>query len=99
MSDAGQTNPLTRANFLGVPVIRVTVMRRSDPELLPIQRPRCSQCSARMFSESVEPGPEGFEHRTFRCLKCHHSEKRILVSDPFKVGAVSWLNGELGRGH
>jgi len=47
-------------------------MRKLDPELLPIQRPRCPKCQARMMSVGTEDAPDGFEKRTFECLKCQH---------------------------
>jgi hypothetical protein len=72
-------------------------MRKPDPELLPIQRPRCPQCQARMLTTKVANAPDGFENRTFECPKCHHTETRLLSADPLKGGAAGWLAGELGR--
>ena len=72
-------------------------MRKPDPELLPIQRPRCPKCQMRMMSIGIEDGPDGYENRTFECLKCHHTETRLLAADPFKTDAAGWLLGELGR--
>jgi hypothetical protein len=72
-------------------------MRKPDPELLPIQRPRCPTCQARMVTLGVEDAPNGYENRTFRCPKCHCTETRLLAADPMKTGAVGWLSGELGR--
>jgi hypothetical protein len=46
-------------------------------ELLPIRRPRCPACSMSMLTVDIQPRPEGFEHRTFECLKCGHFEKTI----------------------
>jgi hypothetical protein len=51
----------------------------------------------RMLTVDIQPGPEGFEHRTFECLKCGHSEKKILACDPLHSNAVDWLADELGR--
>jgi hypothetical protein len=48
-----------------------------------------------MISTDVSDGPEGFEHRTFECLKCGHSEGRVVAVDPMKSDAVGWTNGEL----
>jgi hypothetical protein len=72
-------------------------MRKPDPELLPIQRPRCPTCQARMLALGVEDAPDGFESRIFRCGRCHRTETRLLAADPMKTGAVGWLSGELGR--
>jgi hypothetical protein len=70
---------------------------KPDPELLPIQRPRCPKCGARMLTTDLSPGPDGFESRTFACLRCNHTEKKTLASDPLKSVAVGWLSGELSR--
>jgi hypothetical protein len=74
-------------------------MQKPDPELLPIQRPRCPKCQARMKNAGVLDGPRGFEKRAFECPKCGTSEIRMLASDPLKSGALGWLSGELGRGN
>jgi hypothetical protein len=37
-------------------------MRKPDPELLPIQRPRCPRCQARMLTTKVENAADGFEN-------------------------------------
>ena len=73
-------------------------MRKPDPELLPIQRPRCPKCQMRMLTIGIEDdAPDGFENRTFECLRCHHTETKLLAADPLKTGALGWLSGELGR--
>jgi tRNA(Ile2) C34 agmatinyltransferase TiaS len=61
-------------------------MRKPDPELLPIQRPRCPTCQARMLILGVEDAPDGFESRTFRCRKCHRTETRLPGSRPDEDG-------------
>jgi len=50
-----------------------------------------------MLTLGVEDGPDGFESRTFGCLKCHRTETRLLAADPMKTGAVGWLSDVLGR--
>jgi hypothetical protein len=71
--------------------------QKPDPELLPIGRPRCPKCHTRMVTADVSSGPEGFEHRTFDCLKCGHTESKVIACDPLKSDAVGWLSGELGH--
>ena len=72
-------------------------MRKPDPELLPIQRPRCPTCQIRMFSLGIVDGPEGYETRIFECLKCRHSEAKQYACDPLQTSVVGWLSGELGK--
>ena len=74
-------------------------MRKPDPELLPIQRPRCPKCQARMLTIKVEDASDGYESRTFGCQKCQHTETKLVAADPLKTGAAGWLSGELGRRH
>jgi hypothetical protein len=71
--------------------------QKPDPELLPIGRPRCPKCQMRMITANVAAGPEGFEHRTFDCLRCGHTEEKVVASDPIKSDAIGWLQGELGH--
>jgi tRNA(Ile2) C34 agmatinyltransferase TiaS len=66
-----------------------------DLELLPIHRPRCPDCNARMTTAGVSAGPEGFERRVFECAKCRHREIKMLVCDPLLSNAVGWTRGEL----
>ena len=70
-------------------------MIKPDPELLPIKRPLCPRCQARMLTVDVSPGPEGFEHRTFECAKCGYGEESVTVCDPLRSNAVGWTEGEL----
>jgi len=72
---------------------------KPDPELLPIHRPRCPDCQTRMMTVAISEGPVGFEHRTFECSKCGHTETRKLASDPLQSGAAGWTNGELRPPH
>ena len=69
-----------------------------DPELLPIQRPRCPRCSMRMITAAVVPNSTGFEDRTFECMKCNHTVTKTMAVDPVKTHiADGWLKGELGQ--
>jgi hypothetical protein len=71
--------------------------QRPDPELLPIGGPRCLKCNVRMITADVSAGPEGFERRTFECLKCGDTDSKIIPCDPLKSKAVGWLSGQLGH--
>jgi hypothetical protein len=73
-------------------------MAKIDLELLPIQRPHCLKCTMRMATTEVTSGPEGFEHRTFECRKCGHTEIKKMAVDPVATHiADGWLKGELGQ--
>ncbi len=70
-----------------------------NPELMPIQRPRCPKCEMRMVTIWSRPEPDGLETRAFECLKCGHTETRS-GADPMKAGDVSrWISGQLGKPH
>jgi hypothetical protein len=83
-SGNGQTGFRDGASFGPMPG-----MQKSDPELLPVHRPRCPNCQARMITAGVLPRPDGFEHRTYECPKCAHAETRIEASDQFEFDALS----------
>ena len=69
-------------------------MSKSDPELLPIQRPRCPKCQMRMVSTKVPAAEDGLEDRTFECLKCGQVETRRIIADPLvSPTAVAWTEG------
>jgi transcription elongation factor Elf1 len=70
-------------------------LERHDPELLPIGRPRCPKCKARMVTTALVEEPEGFERRTFECQRCGHSEEKVVAVDPLKSEAVGWTDSEL----
>jgi uncharacterized Zn finger protein len=71
-------------------------MSKSDPGLLPIQRPRCPKCQTRMVSTGVAATVRGFEDRTFKCMKCGHVETRRMVADPLaSPNTVAWIEGSL----
>lgn len=65
---------------------------RPEPSLLPIERPRCPKCQARMMLARIEPGPANSDLRTFECPKCVHVIKTV-VEDP--LNNTRWLAGEL----
>ena len=50
--------------------------QRPDPELLSVGRPRCLKCNVQMITADVSEGPEGFERRTFECLKCGDTDSK-----------------------
>src|SRR5450756_2380528 len=68
---------------------------RSDPSLLPIERPRCPKCQGRMTLAQIEQGPGGADLRTFECPKCEHVQKMLVVEDPLKSANTGWTAGEL----
>jgi hypothetical protein len=45
----------------------------SRPSLLAIPRPICPKCRTRMSLARVARGLNGFDRRTFQCLKCSHA--------------------------
>jgi hypothetical protein len=75
----------------------MAIAQRPDPELLPIGRPRCPKCKMRMITANISAGPEGFEHRIFDCVRCGHTEEKVVACDPIKSDALGWLQGELGH--
>jgi hypothetical protein len=70
-------------------------LEKHNPELLPIGRPRCPECQTRMITAALVQGPEGFEHRTFECLHCGHTEEKVVAVDPLRSNAVGWVNSDL----
>jgi hypothetical protein len=47
-----------------------------------------------MITAAVSDGPEGFD-RTFKCLKCAHTDRLVLASEPLKSDATGWIKSEL----
>jgi hypothetical protein len=68
---------------------------RTEPSLLPIERPRCPKCqSGRMMLARITPGPGGSDLRTFECPKCEYVHK-VVVEDPLKSAGTGWTNSGL----
>lgn len=55
---------------------------KPDPELLPMHRPRCPHCEARMITVAIDSG-DGVEQRRLECRKCAYTEIATLPSHPF----------------
>ena len=51
-----------------------------EPSLIPIERPRCPKCQARMMLARIESGSAGSNLRTFECIKCEQVHK-VLAED------------------
>jgi hypothetical protein len=64
-------------------------MFKSDPELLPTHRPRCPACQMRMMNIVVAAAADGFEDRTFACMKCGHIETRRMLADALVAPAAA----------
>jgi hypothetical protein len=45
-----------------------------------------------MITTAVSEVPEGFEHRSLECLKCGHSENKLVATGPMMPS--DWINGE-----
>jgi hypothetical protein len=68
---------------------------RPEPSLIPIERPRCPQCSNRMMLAGISPASEGYDSRTFACTKCDHMLTRTVARDPMKSETAGWRYSEL----
>ena len=67
---------------------------RPEPSLIPIERPRCPQCSNRMSLAMISPASEGYDSRTFECAKCNHTMTRTVARDPMSDRS-GWQYSEL----
>jgi hypothetical protein len=67
---------------------------RSEPSLLPIERPRCSKCQGRMMLARIERGPAHADLLTFECPKCEHIQK-TSVEDPMELSKAGWIKSDL----
>jgi hypothetical protein len=68
----------------------------SSADIAAIERPRCPDCQrSRMLLSKLEPGPSGFDYRTFECQKCARVETTVVSSDPMRSDVRGWLAGEL----
>jgi hypothetical protein len=68
----------------------------SSARIAAIERPGCAKCNHhRMLLAKLEPGPPGFEYRTFECQKCGGLHTTVVASDPMTSETRGWLAGEL----
>jgi transcription elongation factor Elf1 len=67
---------------------------KDDPEFMPMGRPRCPRCQTRMITAAFSDRPEGFERRTFECLKCGHSELKIVTVGTIKSHTLAYSRRE-----
>jgi hypothetical protein len=63
---------------------------RPEPPLIPIERPRCPECSNRMMLARISPASEGYDSRTFECAKCNHTMTRTVARDPMESAQAGW---------
>ena len=67
---------------------------RSDPSLLPIERPCCPKCHARMTLARIGSGPNGSDVWIFQGSKREQVHK-ILAEDLIESTKAQWHNGRL----
>jgi hypothetical protein len=68
---------------------------KDNSEFLPMGRPRCPRCQTRMITTAFSDRAAGFERRTLECLKCGHSELKIVTVGPIKPHTLAWSNDAL----
>jgi hypothetical protein len=71
-------------------------MRKTDPNL-PLVHPRCPKCRYEMFASVASAGPAGFEHFTFECSGCGHSETSSVGWPPVLTEATFSVTAEAKR--
>jgi hypothetical protein len=71
-------------------------MNSSTNTLMPIERPLCPRCRARMMLARISPAPGHKEKRMFDCPKCNFIDT-VTVMDPLKSESTGWLSSELRR--
>lgn len=47
------------------------------------------------FRGAIRLRASALEHRTLECLKCAHTETRIVACDPLKSDVTGWIESEL----
>jgi hypothetical protein len=68
----------------------------SSAHVAAIERPRCPSCNQnRMLLSKLEPGPSGYDCRTFECQKCGRVQTTVVSRDPLRSSAIGWLASEL----
>jgi hypothetical protein len=68
----------------------------SSAHRLAMEHPSCPGCRrSRMVLCAVEPGPSGFDTRTFECQKCGHVHTMTVSRDPLATSLHGRLAGEL----
>jgi hypothetical protein len=67
---------------------------RSDPSPLPIERPCCPKCHARMTLARIGSGPNGSDVWIFQGSKREQVHK-ILAEDLIESTKAQWHNGRL----
>jgi hypothetical protein len=56
-----------------------------------IERPRCPSCNhSRMLLSKLEPGPSGYDCRTFECQKCGRVQTTLASRDPM-ASSRGWI--------
>lgn len=53
-------------------------LEQRSPLTIPIERPPCFKCGAKMMLRRLEREGADRERRTFECPKCEHSQSEIV---------------------